>query len=75
MCQLTGDTVHLDRLERTVDWIENYQRDSQYGEWFARISADGSISGGDYKGSEWKTSYHTTRALVFVNRWITDYLK
>lgn len=75
MYQLTGDTVQLDYLERTVDWIENYQRDSEYGEWFARINADNSISGGDYKGSEWKTSYHTTRALVFVNRWISNHLK
>jgi len=41
----------------------------------ALIKSDGSISGDSYKGNEWKSSYHTTRALVLVNNWISDYLQ
>ncbi|GAF69929.1 unnamed protein product [marine sediment metagenome] len=82
--QLTGDTEQLDRLDKTLDWIETSQRDSEYGEWFAGINEDGSTGDentrgpsylkSDNKGEIMKSSYHNIRALVFVEKWINDYL-
>jgi mannobiose 2-epimerase len=66
---LGGDTAHLDRMERTTAWIEATE-DTPVGEWFAMTNPDGSAAGGDYKGDEWKESYHPMRALVFVQDWI-----
>lgn len=68
--ELSRDPAHLDRLEATLDWIEQSE-DVPNGEWFAATNADGSPAGVDYKGDEWKASYHSVRALVFVQDWIT----
>jgi mannobiose 2-epimerase len=68
--ELGGDAVALDRLEQTVRWLE-VTEDVPSGEWFASTNPDGSATGGaDYKGDEWKESYHEIRALVFVQDWV-----
>jgi mannobiose 2-epimerase len=67
--ELSADPLYLDRLERTLDWIESTE-DLPTGEWLAVSNADGSPSGVDYKSDEWKASYHTVRALVFLQDWI-----
>lgn len=67
--ELSADVLYLDRLERTLDWIERTE-DLPTGEWFAISNADGSAAGADYKSDEWKASYHTVRALVFLRDWI-----
>lgn len=67
--ELTADALYLDRLERTLDWIARTE-DLPTGEWFAITNADGSPSGADYKSDEWKASYHTVRALVFLQDWV-----
>jgi mannobiose 2-epimerase len=68
--ELSGDTVALDRLEQTTSWLEATE-DLPSGEWFASTNPDGSAAGGaDYKGDEWKESYHSVRALVFVQDWV-----
>jgi mannobiose 2-epimerase len=65
--RLTGDAAHLARLERTLDFIEQKQRDPEYGGWYSGILPDGSLgSQGSTKGSAWKASYHELRALVFT---------
>jgi cellobiose epimerase len=66
---LSGDALQLDRLERTLDWVE-FTEDKPIGEWFATTSPDGSAAGADYKGDEWKASYHSVRALVYLQDWI-----
>jgi len=69
--ELTGDAVHLERLERTLDFIEQHQRDREHGGWFWGIREDGSLGErGDDKGGEWKASYHELRALVLTADWI-----
>ena len=75
MFSLTGDQVHLDRLEKTLEWITNYQQDPHYGDWYTNVNSNGFREGSDNKGTEWKTGYHNIRALLFVERWIADYLK
>ncbi|HWO10790.1 MAG TPA: AGE family epimerase/isomerase [Polyangiaceae bacterium] len=73
--RLGNDSKYLDRLERTLGWIETYQVDHEYGEWFWGINPDGSVgSRGDHKGEEWKAEYHALRATLFTADWIKDAL-
>lgn len=67
--ELTGDVVQLERLERTLSWLEKAY-DDEYGEWFEETLDDGSAGPpGTKKGHEWKTGYHGLRALVFTADW------
>lgn len=73
--ELSSDTVQLDRLEATLDFLEREQRDPEYGEFYWGINPDGSVGArGTHKGEAWKTSYHDLRAFVFCERWIRAYL-
>jgi len=73
--RLTGDTVHLRRLERTLAWLESTW-DTAGGEWFYGRLPDGTPGPrGENKGEEWKTSYHNLRALVFAADWIAEALR
>jgi cellobiose epimerase len=67
--ELAGSPLYIERLERTLDWIEASE-DRPLGEWFATTNADGTPAGADYKGDEWKESYHPVRALVYLQDWI-----
>lgn len=71
--ELSSDPLQLDRLTSTLDWIE-LTEDLPAGEWFAASNAQGGPAGPDYKGDEWKASYHSVRALVFVQDWMDDEL-
>ena len=71
---LSPDEVHLARLERTLDWIENHQLNEACGEWFAEINAKRKVTGTSNMSYDWKSSYHTVRAMLFVEKWINDYL-
>jgi len=73
--RLGSDVAFLDRLERTLGWIETRQVDHEYGEWFWGINPDGSIGPrGDHKGEEWKAEYHSLRATLFTSDWIKEVL-
>jgi mannobiose 2-epimerase len=71
----TGDASHLEKLERTLAFIERYQSDSEYGGWYWGVTEEGALGPrGDKKGEEWKASYHDSRALVFTSDWIASHL-
>ncbi len=73
--QLSGDKTHLARMTKTLDFIENYLVDKDYGEWYWGIAQSGQVSPhGTNKGELWKASYHNLRALVFASDWITHHL-
>jgi cellobiose epimerase len=73
--RLGGDPVELERLERTLGWIETRQVDHEHGEWFWGINPDGSVGPrGDHKGEEWKAEYHALRATLFTADWIKETL-
>lgn len=75
LLRLTGDRRHLERLERTLDWIEGPARDPVYGEWYFEVAPDGTPGArGDHKGEIWKATYHQLRALLFVGDWIEQWL-
>jgi mannobiose 2-epimerase len=68
---LTNDSRYIDRLEKTLDFIERYQADSEFGGWYWGVTEDGNIGPrGDGKGEEWKAAYHDLRALVVTSEWI-----
>jgi len=73
--RLTGEVIFLDRMDSTLRWIEQRQRDPEHGEWFWGILADGRLGPvGDGKGNPWKTAYHNLRATTFVGGWVGDIL-
>ena len=43
-----------------------------YNQQAATPNPDGSPAGADYKSDEWKASYHSMRALLFLQGWIDD---
>ena len=71
---LTGtlsDALH--RLERTLNWLENFQADWEFGGVYWGILPNGSLGEyGDIKGDPWKASYHDLRALIFAADWLED---
>ncbi len=63
----------LDRLERTLDWIEDGQRDKDFGGYYWGVLPDGTLgSYGDRKGDPWKASYHEMRGLMFAADWLAQ---
>ncbi|CEM04072.1 unnamed protein product [Vitrella brassicaformis CCMP3155] len=69
----TGDVEHLRRLLGMVEYIEKYQRVSEtVGEWWEETDETGKVVLDKKRLShEWKSSYHTSRALLFLNYWIS----
>jgi mannobiose 2-epimerase len=68
---LTNDAKYLERLEATLDFIERFQVDREFGGWFWGIDEDGKVGPrGDGKGEEWKAAYHDLRATVLTAEWI-----
>jgi cellobiose epimerase len=73
--RLGNEAAYLDRLARTLGWIETRQVDHEFGEWFWGINPDGSMGPrGDHKGEEWKAEYHALRATLFTSDWIKQAL-
>jgi mannobiose 2-epimerase len=67
--------LNLEQLERTVTWVERYQRDPNEGEWYWGVLPDGTLgSHRDLKSEEWKSSYHLVRAMLFTSDWLKNYL-
>ena len=70
--RITGQESYLDTLEKQVSFIEGYVLDGAYGEWYARLHADGTLIESeegrpDYKGSRWKSPYHVIQALYHAH--------
>lgn len=68
----TGDRQYLHQIGQTLDWIEKYQRHPVHGEWYWEVTAEGipDTSRYNFIGGPWKTSYHSGRALLFLNEWL-----
>jgi len=66
--RLSGDSTRLDVLEQHLGFINRYVLDSEFGDWYPLLNADGSVATGphgrqDYKGSRWKSFYHVIQGL------------
>lgn len=73
--RLTGEDAYLDRLEKTLSWIETHQVDEEHGGWYWGVLPDGSLSPrGAIKGDERKTPDRAMRATLFVADWVAQAL-
>ena len=63
-CQISGDEKYLQAALRIWDFIEYRLVDRVRGEWFWRITPEGSVDSTLPKVSEWKGPYHGTRACL-----------
>lgn len=68
---ITKDNTYLDRIEKTISWIQNDQVDKDYGEWYERVDANGTVV--DIKGSHYKSSFHNIRATLWLKSFIDEY--
>lgn len=59
---LTGDKMYFDCFLQILDWIVKHQVDWEYGDWHARIRANGKPEGD--KADAWKGPYHNGRAIL-----------
>jgi cellobiose epimerase len=74
--RLTGDPVHLLRLDRTLSWLETGGHDHEFGGWYYAVNPNGTLAPpGDHKGELWKASYHEMRALVLTEDWMRELLE
>ena len=64
--ELTNRTAWLDAASRTWGFIERTMLDREHGEWFQRVSRDGTPILGDFKVDEHKCPYHNTRGCFEI---------
>jgi mannobiose 2-epimerase len=69
---LTGQTIWLDKIDKTLSWIENYQVNKKTGEWFWDVDEKGNPVSHSEMGHFWKASYHNLRAMMFMDKWIKE---
>jgi mannose/cellobiose epimerase-like protein (N-acyl-D-glucosamine 2-epimerase family) len=70
--RITGEESYLDTLEKQASFIDGYVLDSEYGEWYPRLNADGTVfeserGRSDHKGSRSKSPYHVIQALFHAH--------
>lgn len=64
LAQLTGNREYLVALTTQWEWIWSYQIDHEGGDWYEKIDPATATPLSTEKGGEWKTSFHTGRALM-----------
>jgi mannobiose 2-epimerase len=69
---LTSQTKWLDKIEKTLSWIENFQVNKKTGEWYWAVDDKGKLVATSEMGNFWKASYHNLRAALFVDKWIKE---
>jgi N-acylglucosamine 2-epimerase len=70
--RITGEERYLDTLEKQASFIDGYVLDKEYGEWYPRLNADGTVAEtergrADHKGSRSKSPYHVIQALYHAH--------
>lgn len=67
--QLTGQKKFMDAAWNVWQFIEKYQIDREYGEWFWKLDDQWRPDNSMPKVSEWKCPYHSARACIeIINR-------
>ncbi len=62
---LTGDQAYADAFRCVYDFVFGKMVSPEQGEWYALLDEDGTVLW-DYMGYNWKTCYHTVRAMCEV---------
>jgi mannobiose 2-epimerase len=64
--ELSGKDYFLKAAQRSWQFIEKFIVDHQHGEWYWKVSRDGTPSNEKYKVDPWKCPYHNSRACFEV---------
>jgi mannobiose 2-epimerase len=64
--ELSGKNYFLKASERSWEFIEKYIVDRRYGEWYWKVSRDGTPSNDKCKVDPWKCPYHNSRTCFEV---------
>jgi len=64
--ELSGKDYFRKAAERSWEFIEKYIVDRQHGEWYWKVSRDGTPSKDNYKVDMWKCPYHNSRTCFEV---------
>lgn len=62
--EITDDQKYVHLLLTQWEWIKNYQVDHEYGDWYQEVDPGTGKPLFTDKGREFKTSFHTSRALI-----------
>ena len=62
---LSGEQKYLKMLEDQWGFCRKYFYDPEFGEWYERLHADGSVKVSD-KGTPWKCAFHLARCLIMA---------
>ncbi|HTQ26726.1 MAG TPA: AGE family epimerase/isomerase [Puia sp.] len=62
--QITGDEKYMQQSIRSWQYVKQYIRDAEKGEWFWGVAEDGSLMQGYDKVGFWKCPYHNARACL-----------
>jgi len=64
--ELSGKDYFLQASQRSWEFIEKFIVDHQRGEWYWKVSRDGTPSNDKYKVDSWKCPYHDSRTCFEV---------
>lgn len=65
--QWTANPNYLHAFIKLFDWVWTYQIDHEYGSWYQDVNWENGEPVTTDKGGEWKTSFHTSRALIRIS--------
>ncbi len=66
--ELSNKPAYFEAARRAWAYIEKHFIDREHGEWYWRISPDGTPDPNEPKVSEWKSPYHNVRACLEILR-------
>ncbi len=64
--EISNDPSYLEKMAKTIDWIENYQINPTTKEWWWEIIGITPSPSLLFTSNEWKDSYHHGRATMFL---------
>ena len=70
----TGKEEYLDWFFKTLDYVQTYFSDPEYGEWYGYLRRDGKPTQPPCKGSTFKGPFHLPRMLVMVDQMLGELL-
>ncbi len=65
--QWTEESKYLNAVVKLFDWVWTYQIDHECGGWYQDVHWENGEPVTTDKGREWKTSFHTSRALIRIS--------
>src|SRR5262245_24585932 len=66
--QVTGEERYLQQSLRSWEFVQNYLRDEEHGEWHLGVTPDLQVMAGSEKVGFWKCPYHNGRACLEIAR-------